>query len=223
VKNNPFAKCETCTADCIFKEERIRSEISNFDPPKVLNYNKGSFLFETGKPIVGFYVVCAGMIRELSHKSFNHDITLRLIKSGDILVSDSFLQKNDYYQTTARALTPTRVLFFDRKTFTKLTDLADNNLQVELAKNIRSLRNNIELHSCPVRTRTAHWLVKLNRWFANDLELTNSELAAIVGCSPITISKTLHKLENKGLIYKTRRELKIKDEEKLYQHAVCTD
>ncbi len=220
---DPFKFCESCDADCIFKQKHIRDLVSEMNSANILSYRSGEWIFETGEPIVGFYIICKGVVREISHHSVGNNTTLRLLKPGDLLISDAFLQDKKWYETTAKSLIKTTALFLDRTIFTKLVEAADKVIAREIAKSMKSLRNNIELSICSVKERTAYWLLKLDQGTSSHFFLTNDELADIVGCSSVTISKTLSSFESNGIIYKTRRKMNIKNLRKLKKHVTCTD
>ncbi|MFP3953728.1 MAG: Crp/Fnr family transcriptional regulator [Candidatus Acetothermia bacterium] len=218
----PFRFCESCDADCIFKKKHLRKMVKKMNSANILSYNSDEWVFEAGEPIVGFYIICKGVVREISHHSIGNNITLRLLKPGDILIGDAFLDGQKWYETTAKSLTETTALFLDRTIFSKIVEEADEVITREIANSMKSLRNIIELSSCSVRERTAYWLLMLDEGMSNHFFLTNDELAEIVGCSSVTISKTLSKFKSKGIIYKTRRKMNIKDLRKLKEHADCS-
>jgi len=223
LKKNPFENCENCDADCVFKQRDLREKISTISAANTLSYTKGKKIFEAGEPIVGFYVVCEGLVKEISNRSIQKDITLRLLKPGDILISDSFLRNHGWYTTSAKALTDTVVLFLEKDMFSKMVQMSDHRMAKEIAKNMKYLRKNIELYYCSVQERTAYWLVNIQQKFSKYLTLTNRELAEIVGCSSVTISKTLNTLESRGMVYKSRKKLIIRDEDKLRKEATCAN
>lgn len=219
---DPFKLCADCQEKCIFNRESPRDMARNTNSANLLRYHGGEWIYETDQPIVGFYIICKGVVREISHLSGGNNVTLRLLKPGEMLIGDDFLQHKRWHNTTAKSLTKTTTLFLDRSLFDKLSKSANESISNEVVKNLQSLRNNIELLSCSVKKRTAYWLLKLNECMSSHFILTNDDLADIVGCSSVTISKTLGRLENKGIIYKTRKKLNIKDISKLREHANCS-
>lgn len=223
MRKNPFEDCESCNADCVFKQRDLRDNISTISSANTLSYTKGQQIFEAGEPIVGFYVICQGLIKETSNKSAGQNITLRLLKPGDILISDSFLRNHGWYATSAKSLTDTVVLFLEKDVFSKMVQMSHHRMAKEIAKNMRYLRHNIELYYCSVQERTAYWLVNLRQKLSKYLTLTNQDLAEIVGCSSVTISKTLNTLESRGMVYKSRKKLIIRDEDKLRKEATCAN
>lgn len=64
------------------------------------------------------------------------------------------------------------------------------------------LKRGIEIHSYGMGERIASMLLAMSKEYGEKIgfRLTNDEIAELVGCSAVTVSKTLSKLMKRGLI-----------------------
>ncbi|MFB6291151.1 MAG: Crp/Fnr family transcriptional regulator [Candidatus Bipolaricaulia bacterium] len=214
-----FSNCCDKDQDCILNDRKVREVVSREHSIKPLNYDKGANVFEAGKPIVGFYIICEGAVKETSCPSIGNRITLHVFKTGDLLTSDAFLSDEEWYKTGAQTVTEAETLFIRRSVFPELMEVAGAKVGKKLAKNMRCLRKNLEFATRPALKKTAYWLVKLLPNSSNKLTISNKELAGIVGCSHVTISKKLSKLEEDDLIEKEGKELTVLNKADLREKA----
>ncbi len=214
--------CSEDDPNCLLNDRQVQRILSENHSPSLLNYEKGENVFKEGKPIIGFYIICEGVVKEVSCPSIGDKITLKVYKSGDILTSDAFFFDEGKYQTRAQALTEVEVLFIERAAFPELMSVAGAKIGMKLARNMKYLRKNLEFSFYPVLKKTAYWLTKLIPDSSNKFSLSNKELAEIVGCSPVTVSKKLSKLAEDGLIEKKGREIIVPDKARLKEEAVGT-
>lgn len=200
--------CGSGKIGCVLNDERVRRTLAEEEAAKVLSYEKRETIFEMGKPIVGFYIVCRGIAKESSYKN-RGNITLDVYSPGDIITGDAFFRGKEWHETTAEPVFRTKVVFLQREIFPRLMKVAGTKIGNMLAKNMRCLRKRLELSSCSVLERTAYWMVRLSQDSSHDFRITNKELSDIVGCSPVTLSRKLGELTQKGLIDKDGAEIAI--------------
>lgn len=217
-----LSSCSTGEPDCLLSDRKVQKVLNKNRSPRVLDYEKGENVFKEGKPIVGFYIVCEGVVKEVSCPSIGNRITLKVFRAGDILTSDAFFFDEGRYQTGAKALTEVKVLFIDRSAFPELMKVAGKKIGMKLAKNMRYLRKNLEFSCCPALKKIAYWLINLLPDSSNRFTVSNKELAEIVGCSHVTVSRKLSSLEDDDLIKKEGREIIVPDKARLKEKAVGT-
>lgn len=215
-----FSNCRAGEPDCFLNDSRVQEILSENRSARVMDYERGENLFKEGKPIVGFYLISEGVVREVSCSSVGNQTTLKIFKAGDVLTSDAFFLDEERYKTSAETLTEVEVLFIERSVFPELMRVAGEKIVMNLAKNMRYLRKNLEFSSFPVLKKIAYWLAKLLPDSANSFVVSNKELAKIVGCSHVTISKKLSRLEDDDLIEKERKVITVPDKSRLRERAV---
>lgn len=208
--------CGDEESDCILKQKSIRDALSRFDAGKMMNYKQGQIVFETGKKIIGFYVMCEGVVKEFYRKN-GETITLRVFKRGDLLTGDAFFREKDWHKTTAKAIYSSRIVFLPREVFPGLMRAAGSTVGKKLAENMKRLRRRLSLVSCSVLENIVFWLIRLLPEFNNTLSISNKELARIAGCSPVTMSRKLGKLAGDGLIKKNGQEIFVPEKEQLQE------
>lgn len=222
-ENDPFPpECGSGKTQCILNDRKVRKTLYEERAAKVLSYEKGETIFETGKPIVGFYIVCRGIAKETSYNN-GVSITLDVYKPGDIITGDAFFRGKEWHKTSSEPVFRTKVVFLQREIFPRLMSVAGSKVGKALANNMRCLRKRLELSSCSVLERTAYWMVRLSRNSSCDFTITNKELSNIVGCSPVTMSRKLSELSQQGLIDREGAEIVIPEISKLREVAGCSD
>lgn len=211
-----------CTGepDCLLSDKKVQKILLKNPSTRLLNYERGEKIFREEKPIVGFYIICEGVVKEVSCPSIGKQVTLNVFKAGDILTSDAFFSDEIRYQTRAEALTEVQVLFIDRSLFPELMKVAGKKMGKKLAKNVRGLRKNLEFSRCPVLRKIAYWLINLLPDSSNSFTLSNKQLAEIVGCSHVTVSRKLSSLADDDLIEKEGKEIIVPDKARLKEEAV---
>lgn len=210
--NSP--ECKFDSPECILNNEAVRKALSRDKAGKVLNYEKGQKVFKMGKKVVGFYIVCQGIIKEFSYQN-GESITLSIFKQGDLLIGDGFLREKKWRETTAESISQSRVIFLAQDNIPRLMEEAESAIIEKLAQNMKGLRRRLDLIPCSVLENTAFWLVRLLPNSTNSFTISNKELADIVGCSPVTMSRKLGKLSGQNLIEKNGQEILVPEKEAL--------
>ncbi|MBS3736179.1 MAG: Crp/Fnr family transcriptional regulator [Candidatus Bipolaricaulota bacterium] len=217
-----ISTCSTKEPDCLLSDVKVQEVLSDNPSARFLDYEKGENVFKEGKPIVGFYLICEGLVKEVSCPSIGNRITLKVFEAGDVLITDAFFFDEERYHTMAEALTEVETLFIERSVFPELMRVAGEKIGMKLAQNMRYLRKNLEFSSFPVLKNIAYWLAKLLPDSSNRFTVSNKELAEIVGCSHVTVSKKLGRLADDDLIEKEGKEITVLDKVGLREKAAGT-
>ncbi len=217
-----LSECIVDDSDCILKDQEVRGFLTERKMVRVFDYAEGSKVFEAKRRVAGFYLVCHGVVREFSSTVAGDEVTLSLFKRGDVLLGDDFFLDEEYRNTSAATVSESRVLMIEQEAFPQLMRLAGEKLGKKIARNMKRLRRRLELYSCSVLQNTAFWLLRLiSNGENSSFAISNKELSDIVGCSPVTLSRKLGKLQSKGLIEKKGRNIRVKDGERLEEVIDC--
>jgi CRP/FNR family transcriptional regulator, dissimilatory nitrate respiration regulator len=170
---------------------------------------KGNYLFREGEPARGFYVVQRGAINVHRVNAAGKEQVIHIFRTGESF-AEATLATDAGYPADARAVEPSQVLLVQKAGFVALLkrrpDLALRML-AGMSLHLRVLVGQIEdLTLKDVETRLANWLVKRcsdsrsSAPFAIRLGVTKSVLAGELGTVSETLSRTLAKFREQGLI-----------------------
>lgn len=185
-------------------------------------YLKGDVLFAEGKRADGFFVVCSGRVKVYKVSFDGREQILHLFDAGNIL-GEVPVFAGGAYPAHAEALTDARALFIPREGFIRLiqeeSDLALAMLAV-LSRKLRHFTHLVESLSLKeVPGRLASYLLSMREQSgledAVDLEISKTQLAALLGTIPETLSRIFSKMVAAGLIAMQGRTIRIKDPEGL--------
>lgn len=218
-----LSDCVVEDSNCILEDDRARELLAEQKGTRVFDYQSGDSVFEAKKAVVGFYLICQGMVKEVSHSMGSDTVTLNVLMSGDVLFGDDFFLGNNYRETAAESVTETKVLLIEKELFPELMKVAGEKLGRKAGQNMKSLRRRLELRDCSVLKSTAFWLARLISGSERTLSLSNKELSDIVGCSPVTISRKLRELQDKGLIAKDGQDISIENRNKMANLVDCKE
>lgn len=184
-------------------------------------YNKNQHIHREGNRVTGIYYVITGKVKTVKLTEDGRELITGIYKDGDYL-DISIIFSNDTYNDTAIALEDTVLSFLPVEQLDKLLFLHPD----IGAKFIKILANNVsekelrllQIAYMSVRKRVAEALIRLAQQHSHDgitVTISRDDLAALVGTSPETISRTLSDLKNEGLIDKNSGSLQILNFEKL--------
>lgn len=177
---------------------------------RVQSCGKGGLLFHEGDPYRGFYVVLDGSVKIFRMSADGKETVLHVIFPPQTLAEIPMFAGEDY-PAHAECLKDSRVMFVEKNGFLSLLrqnpDLSLRML-AGLSKRLRHLAAQLEdLTAHDVRTRLVHYLLDeyghqrpgplLPRI---TLRISKSVLAAQIGTTLETLSRTFRKLEDDGLI-----------------------
>ncbi len=215
--------CFTCqvrerTEWCVLEE----SELKLINDGKISkNYLPGETIFFDGDPSLGIYCIESGLVGVRKSDVDGNSVLLFLAAPGDTVGYRSLLADEDH-KTSAEVLEPSTICFVDQSTVHKL--LAHNpslglrflrRASKDLGDADERILHNVSLS---VRARFAHLLMVLidrHGTKADDgsltlkLPLSRQDLAAMIGTSPESMSRTIRKFEDEGVAQFTGRTVQV--------------
>lgn len=205
---------------CVLGEDDLRL----VNKTKICNtYEAGQVVFYQGNPCLGIHCIEEGTIALRKTDDRGHTMLARLFHAGDTLGYLAYFSSRGY-TGTAEALTECRVCFVDRAAVRALLErnpalgvrflgrIADNLKDAEDSK--------LQIVSVPLRARVAHLLLALKDRFATadengtltiDLPLSRTDMAAMVGARPESISRVIKDFDRKGIASFEGRRVRVPD------------
>lgn len=188
---------------------------------QVLRLAKDDYLFHEGEPSRGFYVVQAGAINVHRVSAAGKEQVIYVFRSGESF-AEAALASSTGYPANARAVEPSAVLLIPKAPILELIgrrpDLALRMLG-SMSSHLRVLVGALDdLTLKDVETRLLNWLVKHGRTArAGVIQLpgTKRVLAAELGTSSETLSRTLARLRDQQLITVAAKTIAVHDAARL--------
>ena len=184
---------------------------------------KGAIIFGEGEPGDHCYYLEAGSIKIFRATAAGKEPIFWIRKSGDLFGLAEVIDGRERL-CTARALTRCTIYEIHRKDFETILEryfTVSRKVMAVLGRRIRYLFEQVEdLMVCDVTSRVARLLAYLSfNYLMNGkyegtpvkfpLALTQDDIAAMTGSCQQTISETLKRLQNEGLIKVSRKEITI--------------
>jgi CRP/FNR family transcriptional regulator, dissimilatory nitrate respiration regulator len=189
--------------------------------------SRGAIIFSEGDDGRGFYVLASGKVKIFKLSPDGKEQILHIFGPGEPF-GEVALFSGRHFPAGAQCLEACRVLFFPREAFTGLIrsnpDLALNMLAV-LSMRLRTFTRLVEdlsLKEVPGRV-AAHILYLSERAGGSnrlELDITKSQLAALLGTIPETLSRILGRMNARGLISIDGARIRIVNREELEILAV---
>lgn len=180
-----------------------------------LTLAKDEYLFHEGEASRGFYVVQAGAINVHRVNAAGKEQVIHIFRSGESF-AEAGLASPTGYPADARAVEPSVVLLLPKAPILELIgrrpELALRMLG-SMSAHLRVLVGMLDdLTLKDVETRLAHWLLRHARTGATvHLPGTKRVLAAELGTSSETLSRTLARLRDGGLITVGAKAVTLRD------------
>jgi CRP/FNR family transcriptional regulator, dissimilatory nitrate respiration regulator len=174
-------------------------------------FSKGESLFSEGDVANGFYLLVSGSIKLCRMSHDGREKVLHFVKPRETFAEAAFFGDGKY-PAEARAMEHGEALYLPREGFMELMSRNPNftlNLVVSLSLMLRQFARQIEeLSFADVTSRLASFLVRrVDEKSASyggityiDLGIKKGELASRLGTASETISRTLRKLKDEGII-----------------------
>lgn len=174
-------------------------------------FKKGESLFSEGDEATGFYLLVEGSIKLCRIAHDGREKVLHFVRAGETFAEAAFFG-DGRYPAEARAMEGGEVLYLPREGFLDLMGRNPGfslNLVVSLSLMLRRFARQIEeLSFNDVTSRLASFLVRRveekSTSFGGltyvDLGIRKGELAARLGTASETVSRTLRKLKDEGII-----------------------
>lgn len=186
-------------------------------------FGKGEILFAAGEPAVGFFVVGAGRVRVYVLSPEGKEQTLHSFGPGEP-VGEAAVFAGQSYPAYAAASADSEVAYIPRDGFVKLIGRRPEvalNMLATLSQRLRSFAKKIEdLSLRDVTSRLARYLLDhaapgqggLSRVALSD---SKSQLAISLGTTPESLSRSLARLKEAGVITVDRRTVTVHDHKQL--------
>lgn len=184
---------------------------------QAVRLDKGDYLFHEGEPSRGFYLVQSGAVNVHRVNAAGKEQVIHVFRAGESLAEAS-LSFPTGYPANARAVEPSSVLLLPRAPVLELIgrrpDLALRMLG-SMGSHLRVLVGMLDdLTLKDVESRLLNWLVKHHRGTRDgviQLPGTKRVLAAELGTSSETLSRTLARLRDARLITVAARSITVHD------------
>lgn len=193
-------------------------------------FARGESLFAEGEKAVGFYLLASGSIKLCKISPDGKEKVLHFVQPTETFAEAAFFGEG-VYPAEARALEKGAALFFSKESFMGLLERNPRfslNLIVSLSLQLRRFARQIEeLSFAEVPARLATYLVELAEKKSTtyqgrtylDLEMKKGELASHIGTASETLSRSLKKLKDDGIIEVEGSRVVIRDMERLKRLA----
>ena len=180
------------------------------------NLERGEYLFRQGAPAEGFYVIQRGAVNVHRVSAAGREQVIHVFRSGESF-AEAALAAPTGYPADARAVEPSTVLLVPKQPMLDLIgrrpDLALRMLG-SMSQHLRVLVGMLDdLTLKDVETRLANWLLKQAKGRTGPLQLpgTKRVLAAELGTSSETLSRTFAALRDRQVIAVAGKTITIRD------------
>jgi CRP-like cAMP-binding protein len=203
------------------------STLAQLDQEKAVQvFEQGQGLFYEGGPSSAMYCVHSGYIKLYKTGPGGEELVIAFLGPGDSLGLSSMLA-GEPHETAAVAATRALVCTIPRELIESVVRKRPEVALDMLAFLARSLRVSheqiMDIAQRRVTQRVAHMLLTLHESTANGgngngaagLRFKRVDMAHMVGTTPETLSRVLHKLQKRGLLEVTRAEIQVSDIEGL--------
>ncbi|MBW6510425.1 MAG: Crp/Fnr family transcriptional regulator [Desulfuromonadales bacterium] len=183
---------------------------------KTREAGRGELLFEEGQKADGFFVVVSGKIKVFKLSPDGRERILHVIQPGNSF-ADAAIFADGAFPAFAMCIDQSTLLFFPRDQFLGLLHRHPQlaiNMIAGLSRFLRNFASQIEdLTFRDVPARLARFLVSECEKGRQQVTLTVSkaQLASNLGTTSETLSRTLRKLADEGLIAVQGRTIKLLD------------
>jgi len=190
------------------------------------HYNRGDIIFYDGEEGRGFYLVVAGRVSVYKLSPDGKEQILHIVREGDTIGAVPIFSGKSF-PANARAMTPSRLLFFDRQQFVQLiTDKPSliMNLLALLSARLREFTIQVEnLSLKEIPGRLAAYLIYLARkqgdQDAVQLDISKAQLANLLGTGPESLSRVLGNMKNQKLIAEKGANIRLLERDRLRELA----
>ncbi len=186
--------------------------------------NRGEMLFAEGEAARGFYLVVSGKVKVFKLSAEGKERILHIVHPGESF-AEAAIFGDGRYPALAEPLCRSQLLFFPKDEFLALlhqhTQIAINMIG-GLSRFLRQFATQVEeLTFKAVPSRLARYLLELATpgKTAVELPITKTQLASRLGTVSETLSRTLRKLADDGLIAVSGKTIELLDREGLQDLA----
>lgn len=173
---------------------------------KMLNFNKGAFIFKRGEHNTGFYMIDEGQVQLQLRSPGGVVKKLKRLKMGES-VGDAYALMNKPYRVEALALTKVRLLKIDKNVFFNYLVQQPNlmlKLIATLSERLNDLLNDVLSVNLQSGTQRVIYYLLGDSLLKNGSDTTltkpKSQIAASLNLTPEHFSRILQDLITRGLI-----------------------
>jgi len=184
---------------------------------------KGDYLFKQSDPAASIYIVKEGSLKLVRMTEEGEEIILQIVASQEVIGENALFRKEVLQPASAIALEDTKVCSMSRETFEKIIE--DNpRLACQVIENLGnrlySLWNQMaEFNIQTTKDKLLNLFVQLAKQHGKqcpegtliDLNLTQQELASMVGASRVMVSQVLKELTQNGSILRNKKNYIMKN------------
>lgn len=174
-------------------------------------YDRREMIFSEGDPAKGFFVLLSGKVKLYKLSPEGREQILRVLSPGEQF-AEAAVFSGDRYPAFAEAMSPVAVAYFPSEGFLRLIALRPElafNMIVALSALLRKFNALVEeLSLKEVSARVARYLFDAARRSPQnpggpvqfDLEVSKAQLASRLGTVSETLSRTFHKMKDRGIL-----------------------
>jgi len=184
------------------------------------SFRKGEYLFRQREPAHGFYIVRRGIINIHRVAADGREQVIHLFRPGESFAENSLVSDTGYL-TDARSVAESEVILVPKWEFLQiLRQRADIGLRIlaSMSQHMRGLITSLESVTLKdSETRLMNWIIRrcphplTNKPTDVAIGMTKTMLSSELGTRQETLSRTLAKLRESGLISVRGRTIKITD------------
>lgn len=179
---------------------------------------KGACFFLAGEPATAFYILLTGEVKLTQTTPDGQKVIIHYVRPGEGFGIIVVLSRMDY-PVTAEAVVDCTALSWNRSTVKTLMlqfpQLAINGLDLVAGRFMLLQQRVQELATQRVEQRIGHTILRLVRQFGHrvetgvliDMPLTHQDIAEMSGTTIYTVSRTLRKWEQEGIVENGRQRL----------------
>ncbi len=221
VKKTPFVR--NCYLFAGLDEEELQ-EVDRITRFRTLKRN--DLVFQEGQKANGFFLLCQGRVKLYKLSVEGKEQLLHVVHPGETF-AEATMFEGSIYPATAQAMDDSRVLFIDKNWFLALLKKHPE-IGLRMLGNIsrylhRFIRMVEDLSLKEVSSRVAEYLLEeidqkgipVEEGIEFDLDMTKSDLAARLGTISETLSRTLKRLRDRGIIEVDGKRIRIVDKKGL--------
>jgi len=193
--------------------DAFRQTISELEPEK---YKKKEVIYEEGDRIKGFYLILSGRVKTTRLTEEGRDIVTGIYGTDDF-PGINMLFSEGHFTDTATAIEESELVFFPKThcedLVSKYPDLAGRFIRI-LANEVQAREEHLlQIAYRTVRQRIAEALLRYakQRGEGEGIAASRSDLAAMSGTAPETVSRTLTDFADEGLVEKKGNLLFLKN------------
>jgi CRP/FNR family transcriptional regulator, dissimilatory nitrate respiration regulator len=183
-----------------------------------ITYQANQQIITEGRPADGFFLIVAGQVKVFKLSLDGKEQVLHFVGAGEIFAEVPVFSGGTY-PANAAALRETRTLFFPRRAIRRILANDPNmalNMLADLSRRLRQLTKLVEdlsLKESPARLAAYLLLASEDVTHADEIELdvTKGQLATLLGTTPETLSRTLKKMSETGVIAVQGRTIHLLD------------